>query len=348
MNKVVGLLNCPHMIPYRGSSSGPSARRIYGRSKDQESEPTVYDIYSSFAEFGALAQVYNGHKLTPEKHVPEHFSPYLLSQVTGALMALQTGICASPNSEHRDRSHESSIGSGEDIDSDLTSKVRQRIVHSGIKDTNMFLRFNNAKYPDYDMAFDHDDEQEMRNRIVHGTPGLMHPTPDDWPVSEESDIWSLAMTAWGLMMAHKGENVYENAQKRSENAEHVDDLKNNTAKSKDGALPETLEELPKEYSVRRCQAISRCLRYTSKHRISLEALQNVINDNLSRLDRMYGDEVRKQSDAIADEFKLEYTTEDSDECARHAIGQKFEPPRKRRKIDGASAYEENLISLVTD
>jgi hypothetical protein len=49
--------------------------------------------------------------------------------------------------------------------------------------------------------------------------------------------------------------------------------------------------------------------------MSLEKLRRASDDNLSRLDRMYGDEIRKDKDAIADEFKLEYTTEDSDEWA---------------------------------
>jgi hypothetical protein len=156
------------------------------------------------------------------------------------------------------------------------------------------------------------------------------------------------MTAWALMMAHKEESFYENIQKRSEDPEHVQDLRDGTVGSRDSIFPQTLEQLPKEYSVRLCQVISRCLRYNPERRMSLEKLRRASDDNLSRLDRMYGDEIRKDKDAIADEFKLEYTTEDSDEWARYAIGQDFVPPRKRRKTDSAGEFEERLSRLVTN
>ena len=155
------------------------------------------------------------------------------------------------------------------------------------------------------------------------------------------------MTAWALMMAHKEESLYENVQKRSEDPDHVEDLRKGNVRSRDSIFPQTLEELPKEYSVRLCQVISRCLRYNPERRMSLEKLRRVSDDNLSRLDRMYGDEIRKDKDAIAEEFRLEYTTEDSDEWAQYAIGQEFAPPRKRRKTDSAGEFEERLTSLVT-
>ena len=82
--------------------------------------------------------------------------------------------------------------------------------------------------------------------------------------------------------------------------------------------------------------------------MSLEVLRRVSDDNLSRLDRMYGEEIRKGRDAIADEFKLEYAKEDSDEWAQYAIGQEFVPPRKRRKTDSAGEFEERLTRLVTN
>jgi hypothetical protein len=156
------------------------------------------------------------------------------------------------------------------------------------------------------------------------------------------------MTAWALMMAHKEESFYENVQERSKDPEHVKDLRNGTVGSTDSIFPQTLEEIPQEYSVRLCQVISRCLRYNPERRMSLEKLRRVSDDNLSRLDRMYGEEIRKGKDAIADEFKLEYTNEDSDEWAQYAIGQEFVPPRKRRKTDSAGEFEERLTSLLID
>ncbi|KAB2104273.1 hypothetical protein AG0111_0g7847 [Alternaria gaisen] len=340
MNQRISQLNCSHMIPYPGSSERPCTKEIHRRSNDKEPVPTVFNIYSSFAELGTLARVYDGHKLNRKKPVPEHFIWYLLSQVTKALIALQQ---------------------------DATSVAWRPIIHSDIKDANIFLRSDNVQYPayprvvlsDFDIAFELHDEYEMQKRMVQGTPGLVPPErdgarlhedpwqPDKWPISEKSDIWSLAMTAWALMMAHKEENFYEHVQERSRDPDHVDDLRDGTAGSKDSIFPQTLEEIPEEYSVRLCQVISRCLRYNPKRRMSLEVLRRVSDDNLSRLDRMYGEEIRKGKDAIADEFKLEYTKEDSDEWARYAISQEFVPPRKRRKTDSAGEFEERLTSLVT-
>ncbi|RYN62911.1 hypothetical protein AA0118_g5020 [Alternaria tenuissima] len=300
MNQRISQLNCSHMIPQRGSTRRSCTRKIHGRSNDEEPVPTVFNIYSSFAELGTLARIYNGHKLTPKKKpVPEHFIWYLLSQMSKALIALQQGVCSTPNLEDQNQDHKSPIGSGED---------------------------------ERDGAGLYEDDWK----------------PDDWPISEKSDIWSLAMTAWALMMAHKEESFYENVQERSKDPEHVKDLRNGTVGSTDSIFPQTLEEIPQEYSVRLCQVISRCLRYNPERRMSLEKLRRVSDDNLSRLDRMYGEEIRKGKDAIADEFKLEYTNEDSDEWAQYAIGQEFVPPRKRRKTDSAGEFEERLTSLLID
>ncbi|KAL1794393.1 hypothetical protein ACET3X_007814 [Alternaria dauci] len=368
MNNRISTLNCSHMISHRGSSKRQLSRTINGRSSDEGTVPVVYNIYSTFAELGTLARIYKGHELTRKKPVPEHFIWYLLSQVAKALTALQKGTCSSPNREDQIHGDKLPTETGEDENLDPTSMAWKGIIHSDIKNANIFLQRNNADYPayprvvlsDFDIALEKDNNYDMDRRKYQGTPGLMPPerdgagvsedswAPDDWPVSEKSDVWSLAMTVWALMMAHTGMNVYEEVQELSEDPKHVRRLKENKIKSKDSIFPQMLEDLPKEYSVRLCQVLSRCLRYNPKERMSLEILQKASEDNLSRLDRMYGDEIRKQEDAIADEFKLAYTTEDSEEWAQYAIGQKFVPPRKRRKADNTDASEQRLTSLVTD
>lgn len=183
MNQRIRRLNCSHMIPYRGSSRRPCTSKIHGRSNDEEPVPTVFNIYSSFAELGTLARIYNGYKLTPSKPVPEHFIWYLLSQVSKALMALQQGVCSTPDLEDQDHDHKSPIGSREDVDSDATSVAWRPIIHSDIKDANIFLRSDNTQHPayprvvlsDFDIAFELDDEYEMQKRQFQGTPGLMPP-----------------------------------------------------------------------------------------------------------------------------------------------------------------------------
>ena len=183
MNQRISELNCSHMIPQRGSTRRSCTRKIHDRS-DEEPAPTVFNICSSFAELGTLSRVYNGHQLTtPKKPVPEHFIWYLLSQVSKALMALQQGVCSTPNLERQDQNHKSPIASGEDLDLDATSVAWRPIIHSDIKDANIFLRSDNTQYPayprvvlsDFDIAFEQDDEREMDKRKVQGTPGLMPP-----------------------------------------------------------------------------------------------------------------------------------------------------------------------------
>jgi hypothetical protein len=128
MNQRISQLNCSHMIPQRGSTRRSCTRKIHGRSNDKEPVPTVFNIYSSFAELGTLARIYNGHKLTPKKKpVPEHFIWYLLSQMSKALIALQQGVCSTPNLDDQNQDHKSPIGSGEDVDSDATSVAWQHI-----------------------------------------------------------------------------------------------------------------------------------------------------------------------------------------------------------------------------
>jgi serine/threonine protein kinase len=183
MNQRIGQLNCSHIIPYRGSSTRVCTKKLHGRSNDEEPAPTVFNIYSSFAELGTLARVYDGHKLNRKKPVPEHFIWYLLSQVTKALIALQQGTCSTPNLEDQNREHKSPSESGEDADSDATSVGWQPIIHSDIKAANIFLRSNNTQYPayprvvlsDFDIAFELDNEHEMQKRMFQGTPGLMPP-----------------------------------------------------------------------------------------------------------------------------------------------------------------------------
>ena len=75
------------------------------------------------------------------------------------------------------------------------------------------------------------------------------------------------------MMAHKEESFYENVKERSKNPEHVQNLRDGNVGSRDSIFPQTLGEIPAEYSVRLCQVISRCLRYNPKRRMPLEVLR---------------------------------------------------------------------------
>ncbi|KAI4667087.1 uncharacterized protein J4E79_001770 [Alternaria viburni] len=241
------------------------------------------------------------------------------------------------------------------------------IVHSDIKDANIFLRSNNDGYPaypdvvvsDFDVAFEQDNPRDVDNRRYQGTPGMQPPErenttqirhdwkPAYWDVSEKSDVWSLAMTAWALMVAHKDseETFYKRAKDRTDNWYSNEKLREGNV-GKDGVFPTMLEDLPKEYSVRLCKLVSSCLRYHPKRRPSLDRLRQDIDRNLSKLDRMYGDEIHKPVDAIAQDFKLEFSKDDSNEWALYAPGKEHVSFRKRRKRANTGALDGKLTDLV--
>ncbi|KAI4633858.1 uncharacterized protein J4E87_001024 [Alternaria ethzedia] len=347
MNQIISTLNCSHMIPYCGHSHRKSTKTLRTHTGNQVLEGHLYNIYTSFAELGTLARIHDGHK-KEERPVPEHFIWYFLSQVTEALLALRDGTCSSPNAAPEDQ-----------------EETWRAIVHSDIKDANIFLQAANTKYPAYPNIvvsdFDIACEKGTDERRYDGTPGMQPPErehsalkeldwfPERWTVSEKSDIWSLAMTTWALMVAHnKGTDFYDEADERCKTWVYNDELKKGNVSQKEGIFPRRLSELPKEYSVGLCEVVSECLRYDPDGRPSLEKLRKVIDDQLARLDRMYGDEIKKPEGTIVDDFKLAYTPEESDTWAQFALGQTVEPPRKRRKTDDAGAFKDELAKVIND
>jgi hypothetical protein len=172
--------------------------------------------------------------------------------------------------------------------------------------------------------------------------------PAYWDISEKSDIWSLAMTAWALMVAHEDKDFYGEAVARCKKWKDLDALRNGNIDLTESIFPHSLDKLPEEYSVSLCQLISDCLRYNPENRPSLKIMRESVGRHLTKLDRMYGDEIGKAKDTIADEFKLDFETGDSNDWALYAPGQTFEPPRKRRKTDNAGAFEDEWNDVIEE
>jgi hypothetical protein len=182
MNEMISTLHCSHLIPYRGHNYRKSTRNIRNGTGDHVLEAHLYNIYTSFAELGTLERIYRGHK-DSLKPVPEHFIWYFLSQATEALLALQDGICSSPNRAPINRDDNASLGSRKDPGSNLAPTTWSSLVHSDIKDLNIFLRTNNPEYPayptvlvsDFDIAFEEGNPRQADDRRYQGTLGMQPP-----------------------------------------------------------------------------------------------------------------------------------------------------------------------------
>lgn len=311
---------------------------------------TAY-IYIDFAALGSLREISGAYNA---RHpVSEHFIWYVLSQLTEALIALQGGICLS-NEGSGGTTTSSPLGPWEPV------------ILSDIKEDNIFLCRNNSTYPsyptvvlaDFDCAMGLDEVSEKRFYDTRGWQPPERNTYDEeltehalntWSVSEKSDIWSVALVAWGLMRAYPEEvsEVHAANRQECESWHGIEKLQKGTITQKDGAFPVELDNLPSGYSVDLCRLIGRCLRYHPSVRPSLPEMMAEIDNNLAKLDRMYSNELRKDQDTIAPGFHLLFTDE-YEQWNAFAIDQPYQPIKKRRKTSNAGEHTADYATLVTD
>jgi serine/threonine protein kinase len=173
----------------------------------------VYNIYTSFAELGTLACIFDEHERNGKKCVPEHFIWYVLSQVTEALLALQNGTCSSPSAALED-GNEAVVDPRKRSETNPNSKAWRSILHSDVKDANIFLRSKNTKYPaypnvvlsDFDVAVEQ-GSQDAEDRRYNGTPGMCPPVSTPHPeifqallMSLRNDWWVWPVTVAGIQI----------------------------------------------------------------------------------------------------------------------------------------------------
>jgi hypothetical protein len=150
------------------------------------------------------------------------------------------------------------------------------------------------------------------------------------------------------MEAHENKNFHERTKKICENWVDNQELWYGTLNREASAFPQNLKELPRGYNSDLYEVVSDCLKFHHEERPNLEDLKKTIDNNLAKLDRMYGEEIRKSENSIMDDFKLEYKKEERDEWALFSVGGKFPPPRKRRRVEIPGALEARLLELAND
>jgi hypothetical protein len=116
---------------------------------------------------------------------------------------------------------------------------------------------------------------------------------------------------------------------------------------KDGLVEIASSDALQIYSVGLLRFVEHCLRYLPASRPSLAEMKTTIDLNINRLGRLYGAEIRKGQDEIAEDHRV-YLTNEVDKWRPFAIGQDYEPPRKRRKITLDAAADAEYSKIFED
>ena len=97
-------------------------------------------------------------------------------------------------------------------------------------------------------------------------------------------------------------------------------------------LFEDLEHHPDIYSSGLIRLIQRCLHYEPESRPELLEMKNIADAQLRRLELLYGDEIKKVKEAIAEPHRV-WSSAVGEPAKPFAIGSRHSSPRKRRRID---------------
>jgi serine/threonine protein kinase len=294
--------------------------------------------------------------------IPEHFIWHFLSEMTHALEAFQTGNCAQPRTIKEDPDH----------DLDETPEW-QPLLHSDIKLLNIFCCDQNTVYQSYPRPvladFDRVHTQESADKMRYeGTrdwqPPQVYPlmllqrsslprdrerysdcagdkayAPHLSPLTVASDIWGVGLIGCRMMWAGEGEKVYNSLRVDLRKTMDTwsqqfkrDEWDNNMGN--EGLIDASFPNTPGLYSFGLIRFLQRCLRYKPENRPSLAEMRTTIAENIARLDGLYGDEIMKPKGEI---FQHHVVLTDGvpalDALDAFAMGQQYEPPRKRRRIN---------------
>jgi hypothetical protein len=99
----------------------------------------------------------------------------------------------------------------------------------------------------------------------------------------------------------------------------------------DGLIDRKRFEPPEIYSIGLVRFIERCLLLSPEFRPDLRSMKTTIDTNIARLDRLYGAEIQKGNAEIAEDHKVYFVAE-VEGWSQFDVGQKYEPPRKRRRV----------------
>jgi hypothetical protein len=175
--------------------------------------------------------------------------------------------------------------------------------------------------------------------------------PWQWPVTQKSDVWAVGLAAQYLLWAGKGEDYCtELADQisgeiynwpKTLNRKDIDKVSEEQC-----LLNETsISEYEHAYSIGLARLVRRCLRLRPQGRPTLREMKITIDANISRLDGLYGEEIKKRRGTIATGHGV---LVDETSLQAFGIGARYDPPRKRRRIDTAEELGDEHAKFIDD
>lgn len=180
--------------------------------------------------------------------------------------------------------------------------------------------------------------------------------PANWEVTVKSDIWAIGLMAYRMIYAGNGEgarNGIGTEMRDRARIEWPDELTTTVSKGKQNKfakrsiIPDNFELIPEKYSLKLLRVIKSCLVYHPDHRMELYQLESIVNAELASLDRLYGDLYKKDVDDVDDGHKI-LQSEENKQYDKFAIGQRYNPPRKRRRLDPTTEQDTAYRGLVVE
>ncbi|KAH5093731.1 hypothetical protein HBI73_126440 [Parastagonospora nodorum] len=344
MNIILAQTRCSHIIEYRGDGLRTTRKKVLlwlGSTEAQPDTQRISHLYFQYAAYGDLDATIQAHAAR-EIPVPEHFIWYLISQMIEAISAFQEGLCEHPHPEITGAAiHEP--------EPPLDSNRWDPLLHSDIKHHNIFCCDDNTIYPSYPrpVLADFDIVQSSSNISRHsGTPGWQAPErytnaadyanyrPNDWDVTVKAEIWAVGVVAYRLLWAGKGTDAV--IKQKDDIMQETEAWQTRFGKPKLpkdlGGLYDDFQEPPDIYSSGLVHLVQRCLNYRPENRPGLPEMKNIVDAKLRRLDLLYGDEIKKVKEAIAEPHKV-WSSAVGEPAKRFAIGSRYDPPRKRRRVN---------------
>ncbi|KAF2027863.1 hypothetical protein EK21DRAFT_114353 [Setomelanomma holmii] len=143
--------------------------------------------------------------------------------------------------------------------------------------------------------------------------------PRNWRVSIKSDIYAVGLIGYFLMAPHVY-SILELQQHMSwEGGWH----------QHDGPVNFVTRDFPSGYSIDLPNTILECMRYHPDSRPNLDSLQTRIQEDLDRLDKLYGDRIRQNEDHMPQKLRPRLKRESDD---AFALRKAYSSAKKRRAV----------------
>ncbi|KAH7409791.1 kinase-like domain-containing protein [Phaeosphaeria sp. MPI-PUGE-AT-0046c] len=353
-------IHCSHLQQWRGVE----VRHINLKTatdddaEGDEVRQVAMHLYTDFAARGDLQELCKAHYET-KRPIPEHFIWYTLKCVVEGIIAMRDGTCESPR--------QTPVATVPDP----SNYPRKSILHLDLKSANIFLEDKNGTATGFPAPIlgDFGSAQTLplppKYSRENGTDGWLPPernpndkganqakpyVPRHWPIDERSELYSVGLIALSLTKAHKLTMAQQEFETKSLAEAWFESMSHEGSELDGGRGPSSLNELEPQYSVHLYQTLARCLMTRPDDRYSLDELKKIINLERLRIDRRYGDELKRSHDEMDDDFAVQLTKEQKDSRG-FTLATRFSPAKKRRKVNLDELSDElrtQIADLVRD